>query len=118
MKEFKIEDGKDALQIVNLLEDRIYEFNSKKIMKYDGSLFAKTVNDEHGILVAGIEGWRWAGVCEITALWVDENVRKNGIGKNYWKQPKEKQKTKDVLRFDSKFQLSTSAFLRKIWIRD
>ena len=42
-------------------------------MKYDGSLFAKTVNDEHGTLVAGIAGWTWAGICEITELWVDEN---------------------------------------------
>src|SRR4051794_33341722 len=80
MKKFQIEDGKDPLQIVNLLEDKIYEFNSKKIMKYDGSLFAKTVNDEHGTLVAGIAGWTWAGVCEITELWVDENLSKNGIG--------------------------------------
>jgi len=94
MKEFQIEDGKDPLQIVNLLEDRIYEFNSKKIMKYDGSLFAKTVNDEHGTLVAGIAGWTWAGICEITELWVDENVRKNGIGKKLLEAAEREAKSK------------------------
>jgi len=114
MKEFQIEDGKDPLQIVNLLEDRIYEFNSKKIMKYDGSLFAKTVNDEHGTLVAGIAGWTWAGICEITELWVDENVRKNGIGKKLLEAAEREAKAKDVLLF----WLEVSAFKLRIFTKD
>ena len=64
-----------------LLEDRIYEYNSSKLEKYDGHYFARIVRDENKDIIAGIGGWAWAGICEITQLWVDGKFRKNGIGK-------------------------------------
>ncbi len=80
-KKYCIELGIDSPQVIQLLEDRIYEYNSTKINKDDGCLFSRIVRDENKDIIAGIAGWTWASICEITQLWVDENVRKNGIGK-------------------------------------
>lgn len=69
----------NAEEIVQLLEDRIYEHNSSKLNRNDGELFSRIITDKK--IIAGIAGWTWAGVCEITQLWVDEAFRKNGMGK-------------------------------------
>ena len=79
-KTYHIEPGPDAHQLIQLLEDKIYEHNSATINKYDGALFSKIVRDENRDIIAGIGGWTWARACEITQLWVRENLRKNGIG--------------------------------------
>lgn len=76
-----IETVTEPAHIIQLLEDKIYQHNSIVLNKDDGRLFSKIVRDEHGNIIAGIGGWTWAGICEITQLWVDETVRKNGIGK-------------------------------------
>jgi ribosomal protein S18 acetylase RimI-like enzyme len=78
---FSIEHVTDAYEVIQLLEDRIYEYNSAKINKDDGAFFSKIVKDENKNIIAGIAGWTWAGICEITQLWVDEKERENGIGK-------------------------------------
>jgi len=80
-KKYCTEPGTDPYKIIQLLEDKIYEHNSTKIKKDDGCLFSRIVRDENKDIIAGITGWTWAGVCEITQLWVNENARKNGIGK-------------------------------------
>ena len=80
-KKYSIETATDTEQIIQFLEDRIYEHNSSKLNKGDGQVFSRIVRDENKNIVAGIGGWTWAGICEITQLWVDERVRKNGIGK-------------------------------------
>src|SRR4030095_9317240 len=76
-----IEFGIDSLQVIQLLEDKIYGYNSSRINKDDGYLFSRIVRDENNEIIAGIAGWIWASACEITQLWVNDNVRKNGIGK-------------------------------------
>ena len=82
MKEkYCIEVGIDSHHVIQLLEDKIYKHNSTEINKDDGCLFSKIVRDENEDIIAGISGWTWASACEITQLWVDENARKNGIGK-------------------------------------
>ncbi len=68
-------------EAIQLLEDKIYEYNSARIQKNDGVLFSKIIKDEQSEIVAGVGGWTWAGICEITQLWVSEHVRKNGLGK-------------------------------------
>jgi N-acetylglutamate synthase-like GNAT family acetyltransferase len=80
-KKYSIESASDSRQVIQLLEDKIYEYNSAAISKDDGRLFSRIVKDENKDIIAGIAGWTWAGICEITQLWVDENVRKNSIGK-------------------------------------
>ena len=80
-KKYCIEIGIDSQQVIQLLEDKIYEHNSTKVNEDDGCLFSRIVRDESKDIIGGIAGWNWAGVCEITQLWVDEKVRKKGIGK-------------------------------------
>jgi len=78
---YKIEAGDDSERIIQFLEDKIYEHNSSEINKSDGELFSRIIRDENERIIAGIAGWTWAGACEITQFWVDENARNNGIGK-------------------------------------
>jgi len=80
-KKYSIEVGIDSQQVIQFLEDRIYEHNSTSIDKDDGLLFSRIVRDENNDVIGGVAGWTWARVCEITQLWVDEKVRGMGIGK-------------------------------------
>jgi len=81
MTKNKIEVGENSEEIMRFLEDKIYEHNSSTINKSDAAFFSRIVRDENEHIIAGIAGWTWATACEITQLWVDENARKNGIGK-------------------------------------
>ena len=78
---FKIEVGEDSAEIVRFLEEKIYEHNSSAINKSDGAFFSRIIRNDKGAIVAGIAGWTWASACEVTQLWVNESVRKNGVGK-------------------------------------
>ena len=80
-QEYRVEDAKDVQSTINLLEDRVYEFNSNKITQNDGAFFVKIVQDENSSVAAGIAGWTWACACEITLLWVSEALRGKGLGK-------------------------------------
>jgi ribosomal protein S18 acetylase RimI-like enzyme len=80
-KEHRLEVGADSQQIILILEDKIYEHNSAKINKSDGAIFSRIIRDDNEEIIAGIAGWTWAGACEITLLWVHENLRQRGIGK-------------------------------------
>ncbi len=80
-KDYRIEAGVDSQQIIQLLEDKIYEYNAGKTKVADGNLFSRIVRDANNEIIAGIAGWTWAGICEITQLWAHENVRNEGLGK-------------------------------------
>lgn len=80
-EEYTIESVIDSPQIIQFLDDKLYEHNAIKLNKNDGVLFSKIVRDENKNIVAGIAGWTWAGACEITHLWVNERLRQNDIGK-------------------------------------
>lgn len=80
-KGYHITTETDHHQVIQLLEDRIYQHNSGKLAKEDGNLFSLVVRSETQDIIAGIAGWTWAGACEITQLWVDESVRDQGLGK-------------------------------------
>jgi GNAT superfamily N-acetyltransferase len=74
-----IEGGAEGL--TQFLDDRIYEYNSTSIGQNDGRLFAMRIRNVDDTIVAGITGWSWAKISEITLLWVNENFRKKGLGK-------------------------------------
>ena len=83
MKEgkFMIESVEHQAEAIQFLDDKIYEFNAAAINKYDGNLFTKIIRDQDNNIIAGISGWTWAMVSEITLLWVKEEYRNNGLGK-------------------------------------
>ncbi len=80
-QKYLIENAKDSQQVSQFLEDQLYKYNSNMIGRHDGNFFTKVVKEENGTIIAGIAAWTWAFACEITLLWVSENLRKNGIGK-------------------------------------
>ena len=79
--EFRIESVEHQAEAIQFLDDKIYEFNAAAINKYDGNLFARIIRDQNNDIIAGISGWTWAMVSEITLLWVKEEYRNNGLGK-------------------------------------
>jgi len=96
-KEYHVEIGMDSSQVVQFLDERIYEHNSASINKWDGSIFSRIVRDEGGGIIAGIAGWTWAGACEITLFWVNESLRKRGIGKLLLQAAEEEARSKNCL---------------------
>ncbi|HEV8504586.1 MAG TPA: GNAT family N-acetyltransferase [Chitinophagaceae bacterium] len=93
-----IEVGTNSQQVMELLEDKIYEHNSSNLDKHDGCLFSRIARDANNNVIAGIAGWTWAGICEITQLWVDENIRKMGIGKRLLAEAELEAKSKGCVR--------------------
>jgi GNAT superfamily N-acetyltransferase len=83
MKEgkFMIESVEHQAEAIQFLDDKVYEFNAAAINKYDGNLFTRIIRDQNNDIIAGISGWTWALVSEITLLWVKEEYRNNGLGK-------------------------------------
>jgi GNAT superfamily N-acetyltransferase len=80
-KKYRVATLPDHHQVIQLLEDKIYEHNSCKLNKKDGNLFSMIVRSEDSDIIAGVAGWTWANACEITQLWVDESCRKQGLGR-------------------------------------
>jgi GNAT superfamily N-acetyltransferase len=79
--EFRIESVDHQAEAIQFLDDKVYEFNAAAINKYDGNLFTRIIRDQNNDIIAGISGWTWAMVSEITLLWVKEEYRNNGLGK-------------------------------------
>jgi ribosomal protein S18 acetylase RimI-like enzyme len=79
--EYCIETDQDTHKTIQFLEDKIYEYNSSKTHVDDGCLFSRIVKSGDKEIIAGIAGWTWTGICEITQLWVDRKIRGRGIGK-------------------------------------
>jgi ribosomal protein S18 acetylase RimI-like enzyme len=63
-----------------LLEDRLYEFNSAATGLFDGELLNAAVENAAGEIIAGLSGHTWGGCCEIARLWVDASMRGRGVG--------------------------------------
>jgi GNAT superfamily N-acetyltransferase len=77
--EFIIETD-PAPELIQYLEDRIYEFNSMATRMTDGAWLTIFVRDDGGRIVGGICGNTWGGCCEIRQFWVEESQRGRGLG--------------------------------------
>ena len=66
---------------MELLEDRLYEFNAKTTGIGDALGLAIFERDDQDEVVAGLCCHTWGGCCEIRQLWVHEKVRGLGIGR-------------------------------------
>jgi GNAT superfamily N-acetyltransferase len=73
-------DAEPALDEVQYLEDRLYEHNAGSTGISDGAWLAIFVRDDKARIVGGICGNTWGGCFEIRQLWVDQGLRKKGLG--------------------------------------
>ncbi|MEP6659676.1 MAG: GNAT family N-acetyltransferase [Acidimicrobiales bacterium] len=65
---------------IELLEDRLYEFNVAATGYRDGRGFTGLIHNAHGRVIAGISGFTWGGTAKIVNLWVDQPRRGEGLG--------------------------------------
>jgi len=84
---------------VQYLEDRIYEFNSGTTGITDGEWLAIFVKDGKGRIAAGICGSTWGGCLEIRQFWVEEALRKKGLGTRLLGEQRKRPAGGDALRF-------------------
>lgn len=65
---------------LEFLEDQINRYNMAQVAAFDGRRLAIFVRDEQQMIVAGISGYTWAGMCEIQFLWVADELRGQSYG--------------------------------------
>jgi ribosomal protein S18 acetylase RimI-like enzyme len=65
---------------VQCLDERLYEYNAAQTGVDDGQWLAIFVRYAQQTMCAGIKGWIWCGSGYISALWVDERLRGQGVG--------------------------------------
>jgi chromate reductase, NAD(P)H dehydrogenase (quinone) len=65
---------------LQLLEERINEFNVATTGIRDARGLVIVLRDTHSRVYAGVTGHTWGGVAEVRFLWVDESKRHTGIG--------------------------------------
>jgi len=70
-----------TLALSGAAEDLIYEFNVAATGIRDGEGLALTMRDDGGRLLAAAIGHTWGGTCELKTVWVDEPLRRRGIGR-------------------------------------
>jgi GNAT superfamily N-acetyltransferase len=62
------------------LAERLNDFNSAAVGRTDGLDLAFVV-EEDGEMTAGLSGYTWAGIAEVKVLWVREDRRRDGLGR-------------------------------------
>jgi ribosomal protein S18 acetylase RimI-like enzyme len=65
---------------MSFLGDRLSEFNVETTAIHDGLLFGIFIRGDNGVIQAGLHGHTWGGTCEISRLWVSDDLRHQGIG--------------------------------------
>jgi ribosomal protein S18 acetylase RimI-like enzyme len=65
---------------VQLLEQRLYEFNVERTRIDDGKLIASFLRDGNGTVLGGVSGWTWGATCYIRYLFVPAALRQRGLG--------------------------------------
>jgi GNAT superfamily N-acetyltransferase len=63
------------------LEEHINEHNLRRTGRHDYRPLALFVRDQRGGIVAGLSGFTWAGWLEIKFVWVREDLRSQGRGR-------------------------------------
>jgi GNAT superfamily N-acetyltransferase len=71
-----------TLQDQEFLGERLYEFNMGATGIRDGTLLGIFLRDDDGTITAGLHGHTWGGTCEISRLWVREDLRHGGLGRD------------------------------------
>ena len=66
--------------IAQQLIDEVDRFNIERTGIRDARDLLATETSERGELLGGVYGWTWRGTCWIEALWVREDMRKQGVG--------------------------------------
>jgi ribosomal protein S18 acetylase RimI-like enzyme len=99
-------DDTAVLEDLQVLEDRINEFNFATTGIYDARLLAILLRDEHGRIYAGLSGHTWGGVAEVRFLWVDESRRHAGVGSDLLRAAEEEARARGC----RKMVLSTHSF--------
>ncbi len=74
---------------VAFLQDRIIEYNCHATGFYDGEALAIFLRDETGEIKAGLSGFSWGGTCKVEWLWVHEELRGQGIGRDLMNRAEE-----------------------------
>jgi len=69
-----------APEDMTFLGDRLYEFNVGATGIRDGILLGVFLRDDDGVMTAGLHGHTWGGTCEISRLWVRDDLRHQHIG--------------------------------------
>ena len=65
---------------VRVLEDGLYRYNVQQTGRDDGRWLAIFIRDADGKIVAGLNGWTWAGWLKIANLWIHEDRRRQRLG--------------------------------------
>lgn len=68
-------------QDLGFLEGRLNNYNVEKTGVPYGDWLAVFWRDEHSAIVAGLSGWTWGNYLEIMYLWVREDLRGKGLGR-------------------------------------
>ena len=64
------------------LEDGLYRHNVEQTGRADGRWIAIFSRDVDGSVMAGLSGWTWAGWLKVNSLWVREDRRGKGVGRD------------------------------------
>ena len=75
-----VEDAPDVADLT-LLEERLAAAAIAAAGVGEDRDFAIFVRDDDGAITAGVAGVIWAGCLELHAIWVDESLRKRGLGR-------------------------------------
>ncbi len=78
--QFSLEDSPSS-EDLEFLETQTNEYNMLKTGKRDFRPLAVFLRNVDKQIVAGLSGYTWAGFCEIPFLWVHEDARGRGLGK-------------------------------------
>jgi ribosomal protein S18 acetylase RimI-like enzyme len=80
MTEVRITDEVDGDAVAELRE-RVISYNLAATGFRDGRSLGCFVRDADGQLIAGLDGFSWGGYAKIEWLWVRDDHRRHGLGK-------------------------------------
>jgi GNAT superfamily N-acetyltransferase len=75
----KVEDDPRPEDVARL-NDHLYRFNAAVTGVDDGRWLTILVKDAAGQLEGGLHGWTWGGTGFVQALWVRDDLRRQGLG--------------------------------------
>lgn len=81
MPQPEIRSEAEDLALVHEIEERLTAFNVAATGVRDGESLSLVVRDAAGRAIAAALGHTWGGTCELKLVWVDEPLRRTGIGR-------------------------------------